>query len=172
MDEIGIGNKVTLVIKSGVLFFFPCVDNCIIDLFVWTAFRINLVVTKSKLVHLFWSRHHIFLFFPLQECQEFFRLLAVCHTVMVESNNGKNYWFFLVSRILYIIMQTYLPRRLFSFRHFFFREEGRGGGRGWQTVFCPPALIVCIAFGLDRVVGRPISLTQVLFSFVQKYFPG
>ena len=32
-----------------------------------------------------------FLFFPLQECQEFFRLLAVCHTVMVESNNGKNY---------------------------------------------------------------------------------
>lgn len=30
-------------------------------------------------------------FFPLQECQEFFRLLAVCHTVMVESNNGKNY---------------------------------------------------------------------------------
>lgn len=36
MDEIGIGNKVTLVIKSGVqvLFCFPCVDNCIIDLFV------------------------------------------------------------------------------------------------------------------------------------------
>ena len=35
-----------------------------------------------------------FLILPLQECQEFFRLLAVCHTVMVESNNGMNYRFF------------------------------------------------------------------------------
>ena len=51
-------------------------------------------------------------------------------------------------------------------------SEGRGGGRGWQTVFCPAVLTVCIAFDLGRVVRRPISLTRVLFSFVQKYFPG
>ena len=67
-------------------------------------------------------------------------------------------------------MQTYLPSRLFSFRHFFFRDEGRGGGRGWQTVFCPPVLIVCFTFDLGRVVRRPISLTRVLFSIVQKVF--
>ena len=170
MDEIGIGNKVTLVIKSGVLFFFPCVDNCIIDLFVWTAFRINLVVTKSKLVHLFWPRHHIFLFFPLQECQEFFRLLAVCHTVMVESNSGKNYWFFW-SRESYTLSCRHISQGGFCHSDTFF-SEGRGGGRGWQTVFCPPVLIVCITFDLGRVVRRPISLNRVLFSFVQKYFPG
>ena len=64
------------------------------------------------------------------------------------------------------------PKEAFFIQTLFFRDEGRGGGRGWQTVFCPPALIVCIAFDLGRVVGRPISLTQVLFSFVQKYFPG
>ena len=151
-------------------FFFPYVDNCIIDLFVWTAFRINLVVTKSKLVHLFWPRHHIFLFFPLQECQEFFRLLAVCHTVMVESNSGKNYWFFGLENLIHYHSDI-SPKEVFVIQTLFF-SEGRGGGRGWQTVFCPPALIVCIAFDLGRVVRRPISLTRVLFSFVQKYFPG
>ena len=132
MDEIGIGNKVTLVIKSGVLFFFPCVDNCIIDLFVWTAFRINLVVTKSKLVHLFWPRHHIFLFFPLQECQEFFRLLAVCHTVMVESNSGKNYLFFW-SRESYTLSCRHISQGGFFHSDTFFSErrggEGEEGGR-------------------------------------------
>ena len=154
-------------------FFFPYVDNCIIDLFVWTAFRINLVVTKSKLVHLFWPRHHIFLFFPLQECQEFFRLLAVCHTVMVESNSGKNYWFFW-SRESYTLSCRHISQGGFFHSDTFFQRwgEGRGGGRGWQTVFCPPVLIVCFTFDLGRVVRGPINQTWVLFSIVQKYFPG
>lgn len=128
MDEIGIGNKVTLVIISGVLFFFRYVDNCIIDLFVWTAFRINLVVTKSKLVHLFWPRHHIFLFFPLQECQEFFRLLAVCHTVMVESNSGKNYWFFW-SRESYTLSCRHISQGGFFHSDTFFQRWGEGRGK-------------------------------------------
>ena len=131
MDEIGIGNKVTLVIKSGV-YFFPCVDNCIIDLFVWTAFRINLVVTKSKLVHLFWP--HSFLFFPLQECQEFFRLLAVCHTVMVESNNGKNYWFFW-SRESYTLSCRHISQGGFFHSDAFFFQRGGEGEEGGRLSF-------------------------------------
>lgn len=126
MDEIGIGNKVTLVIKSGVLFCFPSVDNCIIDLFVWTAFRINLVVTKSKLVHLFWP--HFFLFFPLQECQEFFRLLAVCHTVMVESNSGKNYWFFGLENLIHYHADI-SPKEAFFIQTLFFQRWGEGRGK-------------------------------------------
>ena len=62
------------------------------------------------------------------------------------------------------------PKEAFFIQTLF--SEGRGGGRRWQTVFCPPVLIVCITFDLGPVVRRPISLTQVLFSFVQKYFPG
>ena len=64
------------------------------------------------------------------------------------------------------------PKEAFFIQTLFFRDEGRGGGRGWQTVFCPPVLIVCIAFDLGRVVRGPINQTWVLFSIVQKYFPG
>lgn len=51
------------------------------------------------------------------------------------------------------------PKEAFFIQTLFFRDEGRGGGRGWQTVFCPPVLIVCFTFDLGRVVRGPISLT-------------
>ena len=71
-----------------------------------------------------------FYFFPLQECQEFFRLLAVCHTVMVESNSGKNYLFFW-SRESYTLSCRHISQGgFFHSDTFLFRGEGRGGGRG------------------------------------------
>ena len=69
-----------------------------------------------------------FLSFPLQECQEFFRLLAVCHTVMVESNSGKNYWFFW-SRESYTLSCRHISQAGFFHSDTFFQRwgEGRGG---------------------------------------------
>ena len=79
---------------------------------------------------------------------------------------------FFWSRESYTLSCRHISQGGFVHSDTFFFSEGRGGGRGSRTVFCPPVLILCIAFDLGRVVRRPISLTRVLFSFVQKYFPG